>query len=90
MIPVYEEYKDKGFVIIGVARESKLEYGINAAKQDGYTWKNLIELNDRANIWTKYGVGNAGGQTFLIDKDGTILSIGADAEEIEKILKEKL
>lgn len=32
MIPVYEAYKDKGFTIVGVAREENLTAGMNAAK----------------------------------------------------------
>jgi len=90
MIPVYEAYKDKGFTIVGVARESELSSAVNAAKKDGYPWINLIELNDRNKIWEMYGVGNAGGSTFLVDRDGTILAIRPTAKEVEEILENKL
>ena len=86
MIPVYEEYKDKGFTVIGVAREEKLSNGINAAEKDGYPWLNLVDLQDENKIWEKYGVGNAGGSTFLVDRDGTILAVHPTAEEVRKIL----
>ena len=90
MIPVYEAYKDKGFTIVGVARESELSSAVNAAKKDGYPWINLIELNDRNKIWEMYGVGNAAGSTFLVDRDGTILAIRPTAKEVEEILENKL
>jgi thiol-disulfide isomerase/thioredoxin len=90
MIPVYEKFKDKGFTIVGVAREEKAEYGIAAARQDGYPWLNLLEVKDTAGIWNLYGVGNAGGATFLVDRDGTILAVSPEAEEVESILGEKL
>ncbi|MDU1891047.1 MAG: TlpA disulfide reductase family protein [Dysgonomonas sp.] len=90
MIPIYEEYKDKGFDIIGVAREEKKEDAINAAQKDKYPWINLLELKDAAGIWKMYGIGNAGGSTFLVDKDGTILTIHPSAEEVQKILEDKL
>lgn len=91
MIPVYEAFKDKGFVIVGVARENNNTKAMEKAiEQDKYPWLNLVELNDTGNIWDMYGVGNSGGCTYLIDKDGKILSIHPTAEEVTKILTEKL
>lgn len=87
LIPVYEKYKDKGFAVVGVAREEKntkaMEQAIALHK---FPWLNLVELNDQARIWEKYGVGNAGGATFLVDGSGKILAISPSAEEVDKIL----
>ncbi|KFC57588.1 hypothetical protein FEM08_36350 [Flavobacterium gilvum] len=90
-IPVYEKYKDKGFVIVGVAGEFKNTdaYKIAIAK-DKYPWLNLIELDNKNGIWNKYNISNSGGSTFLIDSKGKILAIHPDAEQLEKILKELL
>jgi len=90
LIPIYEEYKDLGFKVIGIAREKKRESGINAAKQDKYPWTNLLEINDQNRIWEIYGVGNSGGGTFLIDKNGKILAVSPDLNDIRKILSEEL
>ena len=90
MIPVYEAYKDKGFTIVGVARESELKSGINAAHKDKYPWLNLIELKDKGKIWEKYGVGNGGGGTFLVDKNGIILAMSPTDEEVKTILNKLL
>ena len=90
MIPIYEAYKDRGFTVVGVAREEKRENMERALAQDGYPWLNLLELRDENNIWSKYGVSNAGGVTVLVDRDGTILAIHPTAEEVERILQEKL
>ena len=89
-IPIYEKYRDKGFTVVGVAREEDPQRGIEAARQDGYPWLNLLEVGDAANIWNSYGVGNAGGTTVLVDRDGTILAVHPETEELEKILEEKL
>lgn len=86
MIPVYEAYKDKGFTIVGVARERRAEDMKTAIAKDKYPWLNLIELNDAGKIWEKYGVGNAGGGTFLVDKEGKILLIQPTAEEVKACL----
>ncbi|WP_291589167.1 TlpA family protein disulfide reductase [Bacteroides sp.] len=89
MIPVYEAYKDRGFVIVGVARERKADDMRNAVAKDKYPWLNLLELNDAGKIWEQYGVGNGGGCTYLVDKEGKILAIHPTAEEV-KVWLEKL
>jgi peroxiredoxin len=90
MIPVYEKYKDKGFTIVGIAREKSVIDMVRAAERDGYPWLNLVELNDRGKIWQRYGVGNAGGSTFLVDQTGTILAVHPTAEEVMAILESSL
>ncbi|MDE5611415.1 MAG: TlpA family protein disulfide reductase [Odoribacter sp.] len=91
MIPVYRDFKDKGFAIVGVARENGNTKAMeNAIKKDGYPWLNLVELNDRGGIWYKYGAGNAGGMTLLVDRSGTILAVHPTAEEVRKILQDLL
>lgn len=89
LIPVYEKYKDKGFTIIGVAREENNTNAMEKAiAQHKFPWLNLVELNDKARIWEKYGVGNSGGATFLVDASGNILAISPTAEEVDKILND--
>ena len=88
-IPLYNKYKDKGFTIVGVASELESEDMRLAVEKDGYPWLNLIALRGVENIWERYGVRGAG-EVFLVDRDGTILTIGATAEEVEQILKERL
>jgi peroxiredoxin len=91
MIPVYEEFNAKGFTICGVAAEIKntdeMKKRIEIEK---FPWINLVELDHKNHIWDKYGISNAGGGTFLVDKDGTILAISPTAEEVKNILTEKL
>lgn len=90
MIPVYNDYKDKGFTIVGIARESDANDMRLALEKDKYPWLNLIELHDNGRIWQHYGV-EAAGRTFLVDREGTILAVSPTAEEVrvalEKILE---
>ena len=88
-IPLYNKYKDKGFTVVGVASELESEDMRLAVEKDGYPWLNLLALRGVENIWERYGIRGAG-EVFLVDRDGTILAIGITAEEIERILKEKL
>ncbi len=91
MKPVYEEFKDRGFTIIGVAAEiDNTDRLLSRLEKEQFPWLNLLELDHKNGIWQKYGCANAGGLTFLVDKDGTILAIGPDADEVRSILTEKL
>jgi len=87
MIPVYEEFKDKGFSIIGVAREFNDSKALE--KRLGlelFNWLNLVEMDDKNGIWNKYGITNAAGKMVLIGKDGKILAVDAYEDEVRKIL----
>ena len=91
LIPVYNKYKDRGFTVVGVAREyDNADAMKTAIRRDGYPWLNLLELNDRLGLWVKYGVGNAGGARFLVGRDGRILAINPDAAQVEAILEKEL
>lgn len=90
-IPVYEKYKDKGFLIVGVAGEFKNTDAFKIAlTKDKYPWLNLIELDNKNGIWNKYNISNSGGSSFLIDSKGVILAINPDAEQLEKIIEKLL
>ncbi|MFV0345455.1 MAG: redoxin domain-containing protein [Bacteroidales bacterium] len=91
MIPVYNEFKDKGFTIVGVAGEFKsTDKLVKFMEKNKWAWLNLVELDRQNNIWQKYGVDNSGGGIFLIDKDGTIIAINPTAEEVRKELDKRL
>ncbi|MDR1172078.1 MAG: redoxin domain-containing protein, partial [Bacteroidales bacterium] len=88
MIPVYEQYKDRGFTVVGIAREQKKESMDLAVERDRYPWVNLLELNDGHDVWTKFGIGNAGGGEFLVDAQGHFLAVNATPAEMKTILQE--
>jgi thiol-disulfide isomerase/thioredoxin len=87
MIPIYEKYKDKGFTIVGIAREQKKTSMITAMEQDKYPWMNYLELNDKNAIWTKFGIGNAGGGDFLVDAQGNFLAVQTSPKQVQEILQ---
>jgi peroxiredoxin len=87
IISVYNEFKDKGFEVVGVAREvDDTDDMRKAVEKDGYPWPNLVELNDRAGIWRLYGVERAAGGVFAVGRDGTVLAIDPTLEELRKIV----
>ncbi len=87
MIPVYEEFAPKGFVIVGIAREfGSADAAVKAVKKDGYPWLNLVEIDDANGIWAKYRCPNSGGRMFLVDADGVIVAVEPTAEEVREYL----
>ena len=90
MLPVYEEFKDKEFTICGVAAEiDNTNQMRDRIEKEKFPWINLVELNHGNQIWDKYGISNSGGGTFLVDKEGIILAVNPNADEVSKILTEK-
>ena len=59
---------------------------IRVVKQDRHPWLSLAEINDGGRIWNKYGIGNAAGGDFLVDRNGLILAVNPTADEVKKIL----
>ncbi|NHE55961.1 TlpA disulfide reductase family protein [Cyclobacterium plantarum] len=91
MVPLYDEYKDKGFTIVGVAGEFyNTDRLIKFLDKEKWSWLNLVELDRKNGIWEKYGVGGGGGGIFLIDENGIILAKDPTAEEVRMELEFRL
>lgn len=91
LVPIYEKYKNKGFTIVGVAREFKnfdaLKYRL---EQEKFNWLQLTELNDKNGIWRKFAVGDGGGIQVLVDQEGRVLKINPTAKEVESYIQKLL
>ena len=88
--PVYEQYKNKGFSIVGIAREFKSTDAVKKRlEEEHFPWTNLVELDDKQNIWAQYGISNGTGMMVLVDNDGKILALDPKPGELESILKKK-
>ncbi len=87
LIPLYEKYKDKGFKVIAIARETGDCNAMNRAmEKDGYPWESFIDLNDTDNVWVINNAGNSGGKIILVGADGVIVGTDMPADEIADYL----
>lgn len=90
LVKIHNEFRLKGFDILGVASETDKSLWIKAIKADGLTWTNISDLkggNNKAAII--YGV--TGYPTnFLIDKAGTIIAQDVYGEDLRNWLLKKL
>ncbi|WP_299781664.1 peroxiredoxin [uncultured Formosa sp.] len=91
MIPLYNEFKNKGFTIIGVAGERKnTDRLVKFFEKEEWPWLNLVELDKQNNIWQQYNVDGGGGGMFLIDENGLILAKDPTAEDVRNKLESLL
>lgn len=91
VIPIYNEFKDRGFNVVGIAREYKnLDAFHNAVKKDGYPWQQLVELDDAHDIFNLHGIPMAMGGTYLVGQDGRILLINPTPEALRAYLADNL
>lgn len=90
--PVYEAFKDKDFVVIGVATKyDELNEVKDRLAEDEYPWTTLIdkpELDSRINQY--YGTEQSGGCNILVDKTGKIVLVNPTADEVSKVLETNL
>ncbi len=90
LIPIHHKFKNKGLQIIGISKSNsprKLVRIKENIAQENLEWLTLIDVNSNENIWDKYGVINSNNSNVLIDKNGKIIGIDVNAEELTKKLE---
>ncbi len=74
VVALYNQYKDKGFEIVGVSLDDNREAWLQAIQDDKLTWKHMSDLKK----WESSSVGVYGFQgipyTVLIDPNGNIVA----------------
>lgn len=86
LVEIYKEFNHAGFEILGIAADLEKKAWLAAIQKDGLPWPNVSELkgmDDTAAII--YGVHKYP-TNFLIDKQGKIIAIDAEATELRNIL----
>ena len=91
MVPVYKQYKDKGLEVFGVSIDANKNAWKNAVKQDKMEWMQVIDVraeqgNELTRLWNIQYIPS----TYLLDKEGKIIAIGLETEELKNWLKRLL
>ena len=85
---VYEQYKNKGFEILGVSLDRDKAAWTGAIAQDGLPWKHVSDLGFWNNAAAQqYGVSSIP-YTVLVDKDGKVLGKNLRGPALEQKLAE--
>ena len=91
VVNLYNKFKNEGFDIYSVSLDNDKNKWINAIQQDGLIWKNHVsDLNGWQSAGAAKYMVRSIPQTFLIDKNGTIIDIGLRGEALENKLNELL
>ena len=90
LVKMYSKYKDKGFEILSVSLDDQKNDWKKAAAKDKITWMSGIDpggWDARAAI--KWQV-DAIPASFLINKNGDVVAINLEKDDLEKKIKELL
>lgn len=87
VLRVYNQYKDKGFEILGVSLDKSADAWKKAIAADGLIWKHISDLGFWQSSAAKLYSINSIPQTILVDKKGVIIAKGLRGAELEAKLK---
>lgn len=88
VVKVYNQYKEKGFEILGVSLDSDKTRWLNAIQQDGLTWHQVSDLKGWQNSAAQqYGVRSIP-HTVLLDPQGKIVARNLRGAALEQKLAE--
>jgi len=89
--PIYEKYKNKGFDMISISMDDKMDLWEAAIKKDVLPWVQLSGLTGikECPVAKKYSVTSLP-TVFLLDKTGKVIAQNISEKELEAILEQNL
>ena len=88
LVKIYNEFKDKGFDILGVVADDTKELWLDAVQEDGLSWQNVSDLKGPKNKAALiYGISYYPAN-FLIDRNGIIIAKDLRGESLKSKLDE--
>ena len=90
LVGLYQEYKDKGFNIIGISSDAAANDWKASIEKDDLPWVNLRDPEGReSTVQYQYGI-HLIPTNFLIGPEGTIVAKNIEPEELEQLLENNL
>ena len=86
LVKLYKKYKSKGFEIFQVSLDKTKDAWVKAIKDDGLTWIQVSDLKYWDSPIAKVYNVESIPSSFLIDKDGTIMSKNLRGEALDERL----
>lgn len=88
MVKLYNDYKNKGFEIIGVSFDENREKWINAIHEDQLTWPHVSDLKGWSSEAGKLYAINSIPATVLLDRQGNIIAKNLRGDALREKLEE--
>jgi peroxiredoxin len=91
MVPLYKQYSGKGLEVYAVSIDANKSAWERAVQQDKMNWLQVIDLkaergNELTQTWNLQYIPS----TYLIDKEGKIVAVAPEKDELENWLKRLL
>ncbi|MDX1940132.1 MAG: TlpA disulfide reductase family protein [Saprospiraceae bacterium] len=88
VVKMYNEYKDKGFEILGVSLDQDKGRWLQAIEKDGLTWRHVSDLKGWQNEVAQLYSVSAIPHTILLDAEGKIIARNLRGPALENKLAE--
>lgn len=90
LVKMYKKYKDKGFEILSVSLDDQKNEWKKAAAKDKITWMSGVEPDRWDGMAAIKWQVDAIPASFLINKNGDVVAINLEKDDLEKKIKELL
>src|SRR5690554_6909894 len=84
IVAVYNEFKDKGFSVMGVSLDREREAWLNAIEDDHLTWTHVSDLEFWNNAAAQLYVINSIPSSLIVDKNGKIVAKNKRENELRE------
>ncbi|MCK5700964.1 MAG: AhpC/TSA family protein [Cyclobacteriaceae bacterium] len=88
VVKLYNDFRDKGFEIIGVSFDDNRSKWIDAIQQDQLTWPHVSDLKGWQSAAGKLYAINSIPATVLLDRDGNIVAKNLRGDALRKKVEE--
>lgn len=88
VVRLYNDFKDKGFEIIGVSFDEQRDRWIDAIHKDNLTWSHVSDLQGWSSAAGKLYAINAIPATVLLNREGTIVAKNLRGDALRQKLEE--
>ena len=90
MVKLYNKFKERGLMILGVSLDENVLAWQKAIKKDGLKWKQVIDLKAwDSSVATAWDV-NFIPASFLIDREGNIIAHHVEGKALEELIAKEL
>ncbi len=91
MLTLYKKYKDKGLEVYGISIDDNEQAWKYAIKQDQTTWLHVVDkdASQGDELMHTWGIRFIP-STFLIDRQGKLVAVRPDIEQLDKMLEKML
>lgn len=90
VVELYNDYKTKGFDVLGVSLDKQKDAWLKAIEEDQLTWNHVSDLKGWQNEAAQLYAVNSIPHTVLLDENGVIIAKNLRGEELRKKVAELL